>query len=78
MNTRGKKVKARGINFLENWIDGNVTEADKYGSHERAKELAVICVAEANALGITIDDMKLEPGGSETMIHEAMHHRFDG
>jgi D-tyrosyl-tRNA(Tyr) deacylase len=78
MNTRGKKVNARGINFLENWIDGNVTEADKYGSHERAKELAVKCLAEAKAMGITTDNMGSEPDSLEKIIYEAMHHGFDG
>jgi hypothetical protein len=71
-------MSGRGIDFLENWIDGNVTEADKYDSHERAKELTVKCVAEAKALGITIDDMELEQGSLETMIYETMHHGFDG
>jgi hypothetical protein len=71
-------MSARGVDFLENWIDGNVTEADKYGSHERAKVLAAKCLAEAKALGITSDNMELEPGSLEKMIYEAMHHGFDG
>ena len=44
-------MSARGVNFLENWIDGNVTEADKYGSHERAKVLAAQMEAEGKAQG---------------------------
>ena len=28
-------------NFLEDWLAINVKEADNYGSHERAKELAI-------------------------------------
>ena len=71
-------MSARGVNFLENWIDGNVTEADKYDSLDRAKQLAVKCLADAKALGITIDDMDLEPGSLDTMIYETMHHGFDG
>jgi hypothetical protein len=35
-----------GIDFLENWVQQNVTEADKKGSPERAKELADKCLAE--------------------------------
>ena len=71
-------MSGRGIDFLKNWIDGSVTEADKYGSHDRAKELVVKCVGEAKAAGLTLDDMEHEPGDLETMIYEAMHHRFDG
>lgn len=71
-------MSAGGLDFLENWIEGNVTEADKYGSHERAKALAAKCMAEAKALGITAHDMQLEAGGLETIIYETMHHGFDG
>ena len=71
-------MSARGTDFLETWIAGNVTEADKYGSHERAKELAQKCLAEAKAVGITVHDMELELSGLETTIHEKMHHGFDG
>jgi hypothetical protein len=71
-------MSARGIDFLENWIEGNVAEADKYGSHERAKALAAKCMAEAKALGITAHDMGLEAGDLDTTIYETMHHGFDG
>ena len=71
-------MSSRGVDFLETWIEGNVTESDKYGSHERAKALAAKCMAEAKALGITAHDMKLEAGGLESMIYETMHHGFDG
>ena len=71
-------MTARGVEYLENWIDGNVTEADKYGSHERAKELAVQFEADAKAQGITLDDIGPQFGSLEAIIYEAMHHRFDG
>ena len=71
-------MSVRGKDFLENWVEGNVTEADKYGSRGRAKELAVKCMAAAKALGITTNDMELNPGSLETMIYEKMHHGFDG
>ena len=71
-------MSKRGVDFLESWIVGSVIEADKYGSHERAKALAARCVSEAKALGITIADMNVEPGRLETIIYEAMHHAFDG
>ena len=71
-------MSARGVNFLENWIDGNVTEADEYGSHERAKELAAQLEADGKAQGVTLDDMEPKFGSLETIIYEAMHHGFDG
>jgi hypothetical protein len=42
-------MSGRGIDFLANWLQRNVTEADKKGSRERAKELADKCIAEAAA-----------------------------
>jgi hypothetical protein len=71
-------MSVRGVNFLENWIDGNVTEADKYGSRERAKELAAQMEADGKAQGIMFDDMESKFGSLETIIYEAMHHGFDG
>lgn len=71
-------MSAHGADFRENWIDGNVTETDKYGSHERAKALAAKCMAEAKALGITAHGMELEAGSLESIIYETMHHGFDG
>jgi hypothetical protein len=65
-------MSGRGIDFLENWLQRNVTEADKKGSRDRAKELADKCIAEAAAPGITIDDMEPEWGSVETIIYEAM------
>ena len=64
--------------FLEMWIKGNVGEADKYGSHKRAKELAARCMSDAKAVGLTIADMELNVSSVESMIYEMMHHGFDG
>ena len=71
-------MSARGVNFLENWIDGNVTEADKYGRHERAKELAAQLEADAKAQGIMLEDIELKFGSLESIVYETMHHGFDG
>ena len=71
-------MSGRGVNFLENWIDGNVTEADKYGSHERAKELAAQLGADAKAQGMMLDDIGPQFGSLEAIIYETMHHGFDG
>lgn len=61
-------MSGRGIDFLENWVQKNVTEADRKGSMERAKELAAICVVDAAALGISIEDMEPEWGRVEDII----------
>ena len=71
-------MSTHGVNFLENWIDANVTEADKYGSHERAKELAAQCKADAKVQGIALDDLGAVFGSLEKIIYETMHHGFDG
>jgi hypothetical protein len=57
---RRRTYERTGIDFLENWVDKNVTEADRKGSLERARELATRCLAEASALGISVDDMEPE------------------
>ena len=66
-----------GLDFLENWVNLYVTDADRNGNHERAKELAAHCLADAAALGITIDDMEPEWGSVEPIIYEAMQNDID-
>jgi hypothetical protein len=65
-------MSGHGIDFLENWIQQNVTEADRKGSRDRAAELAGRCIADAAAIGITIDDMEPEWGRVEDIIYDAM------
>ena len=65
------------INFLEEWLVENVTEAENYGSHERAKELAANLRADAKAQGVTLDDMEADSGSLEAIIHKTMHHGYD-
>ena len=65
-------MSGRGVDFLENWVNKNVTDADRKGSRERAQELAAACVADAAELGITIDGMEPEWRSVETIIYEAM------
>ena len=65
-------MSGRGIDFLENCVNKNVTDADRKGSMERAKELAATCIADAADLGITIDDMEPEWGRVEEIIYDAM------
>ena len=70
-------MSGRGIDFLENWLNKNVTDADRHGSRERAKGLAERCVAEAAALEISLEDMEPEWGSVETIIYEAMQNDID-
>jgi hypothetical protein len=58
-------MSGRGIDFLENWVNKNVTAVDRKGSQNRAKELASQCFADAAVLGITVDDMEPEWGSVE-------------
>ena len=67
-------MTARGVDFLENWIQQNVTAADKHGSRERAKELANRCVVEAAVFEISLDDLEPKWGSIESIIYEAMVH----
>jgi hypothetical protein len=70
-------MSGRGVEFQWNWIEKNVTDAERHGSRERAKELAARCIADAAALGITVDDMEPEWGSVETVIYETMQGDFD-
>ena len=70
-------MSGRGVDFLENWLNKNVTDADRHGSRTRAKELAERCVAEAAVLEISLDDMEPELGSVETIIYEAMQNDID-
>lgn len=65
-------MSGRGIDFLENWVNKNVTAAERKGSQDHATELAAQCYADAAALGITIDDMEPEWGSVEEIIFDAM------
>jgi hypothetical protein len=50
-------MSGRGIDFLENWVNKNVTAADRKGGQDRATELAAQCYVDAAERGITIDDI---------------------
>ena len=70
-------MSGRGVDFLENWVNKNVTDADRKGSREHAQELAAECIAHAAALGITIDDMEPEWGSVQTIIYQAMQNDIE-
>ena len=70
-------MSGRGVDFLSDWLDRNVTMPDRNASPEKAKELAAHCIADAANLGITIDDMEPEFGTVETIIYESMLNDMD-
>ncbi len=49
-------MTAKGTEFLDDWIVGNVTAKDT--SDERVTELALLCIAAATRQGISIADMQ--------------------
>jgi len=61
-------MNGRGIDFLGNWIQNNVREADKGGDAFRAIVLAHKCREDAGAHGITVDDMEPDFGTVEKII----------
>jgi hypothetical protein len=69
-------MSGRGIDFLENWIQQNVTEADK-GGDAIGVVLADKCREDAAAQGITVDDMEPEFGTVKKIIYETMHNDMD-
>jgi hypothetical protein len=67
-------MSERGISFLENWIQKNVTAAVLSDDPLRASELAKRCILEAAAEGITLEEIKPDTGSVESHIAEAMVH----
>jgi hypothetical protein len=65
-------MSARGIEFLENWIQKNVTAGDPPDDPLRASALAMRCIAEAAAEGITLEEIKPDTGSLESHISDAM------
>ena len=63
-------MTVRGVEFLQNWIEKNVTANDQ--GQERAAFLATECILEAARQGIIVPHM--EEGGPTvaTLIREAM------
>jgi hypothetical protein len=61
-------MSARGLSFLENWIQKNVTATDRGGDNMRALVLANHCTAEAAvkgtrpACGFQQSDFRRRPG----------------
>lgn len=70
-------MSGKGIDFLEDWVNRNVTDDFRHGDRLQAKALADRCIAEAANAGIAIDDMEPEWGSVETIIYEAMQNDME-
>ena len=67
-------MSERGVDFLENWIQKNVTAGALSDDSLRASELAMRCILEAAAEGITVEEIKPDSGSVESHIFDAMVH----
>ncbi len=65
-------MTARGMNFLKEWIDCNITDSDRPGSRELATILAARCRGEAASKGIGLAELEPEFVTVEMVIYEAM------
>jgi hypothetical protein len=62
----------RGVNFLKDWIDRNITDTDRPGTRELATILAARCRGEAASKGIGLTELEPEFITVEMAIYEAM------
>jgi len=66
-------MSARGVDFLEDWIENNVPAMP--GNWIEARKLADILRVAAAGADLTMAELKLEDGDVEKIIHEAMVHQ---
>ena len=67
-------MTARGVDFLEAWIKKNVPTGVLPDDPLSASVLAMRCIAEAAAEGLTLEEIQPESGSVESHIAEAMVH----
>ena len=65
-------MTAHGVEFLENWIQQNVSTGAPPDDPLTASVLATRCIAEAAAEGFTLEDIKPDTGSVESHIADAM------
>lgn len=63
-------MTARGVDFLENWIDSNVHETKP--DWVKARTLAEKLRADAATAGFTLADLELEENEAEKYIMDSM------
>jgi hypothetical protein len=67
-------MTARGLEFLENWIQKNVTSGEIPDDPLHASALANRCIADAAAEGLTLEEIKPDSGSVESHIFDAIVH----
>jgi hypothetical protein len=67
-------MSARGIEFLETWLQKNVTAGDIPDDPLHASALAMRCIVEAAAEGLTLEEIQPDSGSLESHIFDAMVH----
>ena len=67
-------MSARGVDFLEDWIQKNVTAGGPPDDPLSASVMAMRCIVESAAEGITLEELKPDSGSVESHIAEAMVH----
>ena len=67
-------MSSRGIKFLESWIQKNVTAGGPPDDPLSASALAMRCIAQAAAEGLTLEEIKPDTGTVESHIADAMVH----
>ena len=67
-------MSVKGVDFLQNWIAKNVTAGAPPDDPLSASVLAMRCIAEAAAEGLTLEEIKPNSGSVESHISEAMVH----
>lgn len=67
-------MTARGVDFLKLWIQKNVTAGGPPDDPLTASVIAMRCIVDAAAEGITLEELKPDLGSLESHIAEAMVH----
>jgi hypothetical protein len=65
-------MAARGVEFLESWIQKNVSAGAPPDDPLTASVLATRCIAEAAAEGLTLEEIQPDSGTVESHIADAM------
>ena len=65
-------ISGRGVDFLKNWIQKNVTAGTPPSDPLSASVLAMSCIADAAAEGLTLEEIMPDTGSVESHISEAM------
>ena len=65
-------MTARGVDFLQDWIQKNVTGRVPSDDPMRASNMAMRCILDATDAGLTLEEIKPDSGSLESHIADAM------